>query len=205
MIAMVLKEETLEKLQKLESFLKPHNLLERARVYAFSERFDRFDIEDIDLEDEELPSWKRADKITRELGFLVAQDRDTFNTLLPELVSNYASRLYNFGQGLFDGSSNKEEFWKILYSQLERTEPEKRQYVVLLGYLSASVESFPEFYNSTLDSLVNDELLGKWFPVFQGDTIVDKQSVERLHKALDSGKAAIETFRHLAYGRHHEK
>ena len=156
-------------------------------------------------EDDEIPSWKRADNITREFGFQVAQDIDTFNVLLPELVSTYASRLYIFGQGLADGSDNKQEVWQILYNQFKKTEPEKRQFVVLVGYLSSSAESAPEFYNSTLDSLVNDEYLGKWFPYFQGDAIIDeRRGVERLHEALDTGHARVDTFRDLAWGRRHE-
>jgi hypothetical protein len=198
-------EEVLEKLLSLEKFLKPTNLLEKARVFALSNQFDRLDIGSfIDQEDDETSSWRRADKITRELGSQVVQDSEAFNALLPELVSTYASRLYIFGQGLANGSDNKQLLWEILYDQLKKTDPEKRQIIVLVGYLSSSAESAPEFYNSTLDSLINDEYLGKWFPYFQADSIIDQRGVERLHEALDTGHAGVDAFRDLAWGRRHE-
>ncbi len=198
-------KETSERLFRLEKLLKPANLLERARVFALSNQFDRFDVEDeIAQEDNETSSRVRADKITRELGIQVVQDSDTFEAFLPEIVSTYASRLYTFGQGLADGSNDKQETWQILYNQYKRTESEKRQFVVLVGYLSSCAESAPEFYNSTLDSLVNDEYLGIWFPFFQGVATIDQRGVERLHEALDTGHVRVDTFRDLAWGRRHE-
>jgi hypothetical protein len=198
-------EEVLEKLLRLEKFLKPANLLERARIFALSDQFDHLDIDDdFSQEDDEPLSWSQTDKITRELGRQVAKDIDTFNAFLPELVSTYASRLHIFGQGLADGSDNKQEIWKALYNQIKKTEPERRQFVVLVGYLSSCAESAPEFYNSTLDSLVHDEILGQWFPVFQGDMIIDQRGVERLLEALETGNANVGTFRHLAWGGRHK-
>lgn len=201
-------EGVTEKILRLEKFLKPVNLLERARVFSLSNQFDRFNVED-DLmqEDEggnEMPSWQRANKITRELGFQVAQDIDTFNALLPELFSTYASRLYIFGQGLADGSEDKQIHWQLLYDQFKKTDPEKRQIVVLVGYLSSLAENEPEFYNSILDSLVNDEFLGKWFPYFQGAAKIDQRGVKRLNEALDTGHVMVDAFRDLAWGRRHE-
>jgi hypothetical protein len=198
-------KEVSEKLHRMEKLLKPANLLERARIFALSDQFDHLDIDnDFSQEDDEPLSWSQAEKITRELGLQVAQDADTFNAFLPEIVSTYASRLYIFGQGLADGSDDKQKNWQILYNQFRKTDPEKRQFVVLVGYLSSCAEDTPEFYNSTLDSLVHDELLGKWFPVFQSDTLIDQRGVERLIEALDTGSASIDTFRYLAWGRRHE-
>lgn len=198
-------EETLERIFKLERLLHPTNLLERARVFAFSNQFDYFDIEDeVAQDDDGRLSWEQVDKITRELGFQVAQERNTLYIILPEIVSTYASRLYTFGQGLADGSDDKQETWNILFNQFKKTEPEKQQFVVLVGYLSACAESVPEFYNSTLDSLVNDEFLGIWFPIFQGAATIDQRGVERLHKALDAGHVRVDAFRDLAWGRRHE-
>lgn len=198
-------KEVLERLHRMERFLKPANLLERARVFALSDQFGHLFIEnDFNQESDESLSWSQANKITRELGFHVAKDIDTFTAFLPELVSTYAPRLYIFGQGLADGSDNKQEIWGILYNQFKKTELESRQFVVLMGYLSSCAESVPEFYNLMLDSLVNDEFLGKWFPLFQGAATIDQRGVERLHEALDAGSASVNTFRDLAWGRRHE-
>jgi hypothetical protein len=199
------KKEILERLYRLETFLKPKDLYERARAYALSDRRHTFDLENDVRENEDASSgWKRVEEITREIGVQVAQDIDTLNALLPELVSTYNIWLPIFGIGLADGCEDKEELWRILCTQLEKTPVEKRQTSVLLGFLSACAKSDPIFYNSALDSLVNDELLGEWFPIFQTTSIIDKRGIERLHEALDTGKVKIHSFKYLAWGRNHE-
>ena len=92
----------------------------------------------------------------------------------------------------------------MLRAEIEKTPPERRQITALVGFLRGSAESDPDFYNSTLDALIHDPILGKWFPIFQTASTIDQQGVERLKKALESGHADIETFQHLAWGRAHE-
>jgi hypothetical protein len=156
--------------------------LERARTFALSNQHHTFDLED-DFDDNEDASsgWRRVEETTRKIGAQVVQDTDTLNALLPELVSTHNTRLHSFGRGLADGCSDKQELWHILCTQLEKTPSEKRQIGVFLGFLSSCAESDPAFYNSTLDNLI-----------------------ERLHEALDTGKAQIHTYQNLAWGRIHE-
>jgi len=197
-------DETLKKLHDLEKLLRPKNLYQLARAYALSDQHHSFELVD-DFENEDASSsWRRVEEFTRKIGEQVAQDIDTLNALLPDLVSTYSSRLYMFGRGLADGCSDKKELWQILCTQLEKTSPEKRQVNVLLGFLSSCAETDPAFYNSTLDDSIDSNLLGAWFPLLQTTSTVDKRGVERLHKALDLGKAKIDAFKHLAWGRAHE-
>ncbi len=199
------EKEILERLHRIEKFLKPNNLLERARTFALSKEHHTFDLIDDFTDNEDTSSGlRRVEETTRKIGAQVAQDLDTLNTLLPELVSTYNSRLHDFGRGLANGSNNKQELWQILYAQLEKTPYDNRQINVLLGFLSSCADSDPEFYNSTLDNLVSDNLLGEWFPIFQTTSTIDKRGVERLHKALNIGKAKIYTYKHIAWGRTHE-
>ena len=130
----------------------------------------------------------------------MAQSPDTLKALLPDLVSSTGSRLHIFGRGLADGCGDKHEMFNILRVEIERTSPENRNISVLLGFLSASAGSDPSFYNSILDSLVSDDVLGRWFPIFQTISTIDQRGVERLHEALDLGKAQIHTFSDLAFG-----
>ena len=134
----------------------------------------------------------------------MAQDADTLKALLPDLVSKESIRMHSFGAGLADGCSNKQELFNVLRDEIEKTPPEKRHINILLGFLSSSAESDLSFYNSTLDALIGDEVLGQWFPVFQTTTTIDQGGLERLHKALDLGKAPINSFQCLAWGRAHE-
>lgn len=198
-------EEVLERLHRLEQLLKPIDLLEQVRTFALSDQHRTFDLGD-DFDDNEDPSagWRRADETTRKLGVQVAQSADTLSALLPDLVSSRGSRLHIFGRGLADGCSDKHEMFNILRTEIEKTSPENRNISVLLGFLSASAESDQSFYNSTLDTLVSDDVLGQWFPIFQTTSTIDQRGVERLHEALDLGRAQIHTFQYLAWGRAHE-
>ena len=199
------EEDILQRLHRLERLLKPKDLLERARTFALSDQHSAFDLEDA-LEDGEDASsgWRRAGETTRKIGAEFAQHTEMLNTLLPELVSTDNFRLYIFGRGLADGCDDKKELWQALCDQLEQTPSEKRQIRVFLGFLSSCAESDPAFYNSTLDNLISDDLLGEWLPIFQTTSTIDQRGVERLHEALDTGKAKIHTFQHLAWGRVHE-
>jgi hypothetical protein len=199
------KKEILERLHRLEKLLKPKDLLERARAFALSDQDHIFDLED-EFEDNEdaSSSWRRAEEATRKIGAQVAQAIEMLNALLPELVSTDNTRLYSFGRGLADGCNDKKELWQSLYAQLGKTPSEKRQIGVFMGFLSSCAESDPAFYNSTLDNLISDDLLGDWFPIFQTTSTIDRRGVERLHEALITGKAKINTFQYLAWGRVHE-
>ncbi len=201
----VFKQETLERLHRFESFLKPNDLLERARTFALSEQHRAFDLED-DFDDSEDASsgWRQMEETTYQIGAQVAQDIDTLNAILPELVSTHNNRLYTFGRGLSDGCDDKQVLWSILCDQLKKTPSDNRELRVLLGFLSSCAENAPEFYNSTLDDLISDDLLGDSFPFLQTTSPIDKRGVERLLEALRIGKAKIHTFQSLAWGGVHK-
>jgi len=199
------EKEILERLHRLEKFLKPANLLERARTFALSDQHHTFELEDgFDNNEDASSRFRRVEETTRKIGAQVVQDTDTLNALLPELVSTHNTRLHSFGRGLADGCSDKQELWQILCTQLEKTSSEKREIGVFLGFLSSCAESDPAFYNSTLDNLISDDLFGEWLPIFQTTSTIDQRGVERLHEALDTGKVKIHTFQYLALGRVHE-
>ena len=106
--------------------------------------------------------------------------------------------------GLGEGCRDKQELFKALYEAIKATSSEQRQISVLLGFLSSCAKADPSFYNSTLDKLIDDDLLGEWFPIIQTTSTIDERGVERLHEALELGKAKIHTFQYLAWGRSHE-
>ena len=199
-------QKALISLKQLSQRLKPINLLEQARTYAFADGRLGFDLEDDFDEDEDATEhWKRVQNTTRQIGAAVAKDMVVFGELLPDLVSNYHDRLHIFGEGLADGCEDRKNMWQMLYAQIEITPTERRQIVVLLGFLSSCAMHDPDLYHSILNSLIKDELLGRWFPYFQATSKIDKQGVERLYKALDEGDVDIYSFKQLAWGRRHEE
>ena len=196
-------QRALSRLRQLSERLKPVDLLEKARTYALTDERLSFDLED-DFDENASEQFKRVQDATRKIGISVGKDIFVFRQLLAELVSNYHHRLIVFGEGLGDGCEDRKSMWKMLYEQIEKTLPEKRQIAVMLGFLSSCAIHDSELYHSILNSLIKDELLGRWFPYFQVASKVDKQGVERLHKALDEGNADIYSFKQLAWGRAHE-
>jgi hypothetical protein len=200
-----MEQEISERLLKLEKLLKPSNLLEQARTFALSEEHRAFDLEDeVDHHENASSRWSRLQETTCKIGAKVAQDADTLSTLLPEIVSTHNARLFSFGKGLAEGCRDKQELWTKFYAQLKQTPSEKRDIEVLRGFLYACSDTDPAFYDSILDSLIEDDLLGEWFPVFQTTSAINQRGVERLSRALDVGKAKIHIFRYLAWGRVHE-
>lgn len=195
----LMDQKVLEKLRQLSQRIKPANLLEKARTYALTDDYSNFDLED-DLDENEDTSekWKQTQETTRQIGIAVAQDIAVFRELLPELVSNHNHRLITFGGGLADGFEDRKIIWQALYKQLENTPPEKRRIAVILGYLSFCALHDPNLYDSILNSLIKDRVLGRWFPYFQLTSKIDKQGVDRLCKALDEGDADIYGFEGLA-------
>lgn len=194
---------SLSRLKKLSKYLRPINLFDQARTYALSDNRLNFQLEEsFDEEINYSDNWTKVREFTRQIGAEVAQDDTVFAELLPELVSNYNERLGVFGEGLADGCKDRKKMWDTLYQQLEKTTQEKRQITVLLGFLSSCATHDPKLYHSILNSLIEDEFLGQWFPYFQMTSEIDERGFERLYKALDEGKPNINSFERLAWGQH---
>lgn len=198
------KEEIWKRLCQLENALKPIDLLEKARTFALSDQHQIISLEDDFEAGAASDGLGRIKETTRKIGAQVAQSADTFKVLLPDLVSTNSPGIESFGNGLADGCSDKQEFFQILIAEFKRTPPEKRRIGVILGFLSSYAESDSSFYNTTLDSLVRDDVLGEWFLCIQCSSTLDQRAVARLHLALHLGKAPIRTFQSLGWRRTHE-
>jgi hypothetical protein len=199
-----MEKDIIERIYKLEKFLRPDDLIERARTYALSKTNATFGLEDVYDDDDGVRSgWDEIEKKTTEIGVEVAKNPEVLNTLLPELFTPESSRLWSFGKGLAIEYGDKKRLWGILRSQFEKTDSGKRNISVLLGCLSGIAETDSELHNSILDSLIEDELLGEWFPSFQATTKINQRGVERLNQALDAGYVKIDNYHTLAWGRVH--
>ncbi len=192
-------DETKVRLYSLEKLLKPSNLLEKARAFALSDSFGTFDLEgDFDREETASEKIHRTEETTRKIGVEVAQNAGVLKALLPEIVSTDNSRLFNLGVGLAEGCVDKGELFDTLYTELGKTPQEARQIQVFLGFLSFCAEADPDFYNSILDELIKDKLLGEWFPIIQlSTTTLDQNGIKRLNKALEFGKSNIHQYQNL--------
>ncbi|MCU0433167.1 MAG: hypothetical protein MUC87_06930 [Bacteroidia bacterium] len=201
--------EIIERLEKIERLLSPSDLIEKSRVYALSNRYDRA-LDSLDEEDASAgrPERRRQriDQVTFELGVQVAQNTSAFETLLPELVKIHPrpTNLFTFGRGLAQGSVDKEKTWSLLKEQLSRTKENERNVQVLLGMISRAENAPPTLCNTWLDEALHDTTLKSWFPHIQFAFGFDARGLERLHQALDQDIAPIELYHDLVYSRTRE-
>jgi len=198
-------EKTNARLHDLERLLRPNDLLAKARAFALSDQRTAFDLDE-DYADEEAPlsGYRRAEATTLEVGIQVAEDPAALDALLPDLVSKYTQRMFIFGGGLAEGAMDRPQLWKRLHDQLARTPAEKRRNAVLRGFLASCAKFDRHFYDSVLDDLIVDPLLGPEFPDFQLTSALDARAIARLHQSLDAGIATVSSFRCLGFSARHE-
>jgi hypothetical protein len=75
---------------------------------------------------------------------------------------------------------------------------------MLKGFLHKLADREPELASALLTEAVKDPVLGVSFPDLQSSVPIDADGVERLRASLALGRAPIEMFRLLAWGRVHE-
>ena len=198
-------EEVSARIHNLEENLRPDNLYDIASAFILSDKHISFGLsEELKDDGDESNGWQRTGESARMLGIQVAQDGDTLERLLPDLITKFNSRIRNFGAGLAEGCADRKTLWQFMRTAFESAQPDNRQTCVMEGFLSECSRVEPDLYNSILDDLVEDESLGELFPIFQMTSTLGQKGIERLNKALDVGKAKIEFFRGLAWGRAHE-
>jgi len=192
--------EVTERLQKIEETLKPANLEEMARTYAFSDSILilEYDQDDVD----HTTRLTRAEKTTEDLGRKIATDPEIFSNLLPEMVKATNQLSVSFGKGLADGSLNKIQLWKAVRAAYDSVPKEQISISALFGILSSP--AMDEVREEIMDSLVTDSIFGKYFPIIQTAVPITQHSLERLCLALDEGIAPTRMFQNIAYGRSHE-
>ncbi len=198
--------EVKERLDALEEHLRPDNLLAQARLYAFSSGWQTFTLEE-DIDDQEDHTTRRriVEEMTLNIACQVAQTPDVLAVLLPELVyahiGSSRDRLHTFGKGLANGTYDREKLFQMLRSEFIRIAPAPRTLCIFTGILAACAESNPVLCNKLLDNLVEDEVLGEWFPQLQEESCkIDQAGVVRLHRSLDIGKAPVTSFKYLGWG-----
>lgn len=198
-------ENMRSRLQGIEFKLRPTNLLDEARVFAFSKAWSNLDPADGEDDDppEELGSrYQRTDERTVEIGCAVASDPEILKKILPDLVRGKETGRRNvFGVGLANGTKDLSALLSSLGEAISSTPEEERNIDALRGILSQAINLNPTVVHAFLDNAIEDEVMGRWFPILQCSAGVDKRGVVRLIKSVQLGTAPIQSFGILAYGR----
>ena len=180
-------EEVSARIHKLEGYLRPDCLYGLVHTYVLSDKHISFGLPDGSGDDGDVSDrWKRVGESAHILGTRVAQDDDVLKQLLPDLMSTFNSRIRTFGAGVAEGCADRRALWQAMRTAFESVPSDKRQTCVMEGFLSECAKVEPELYDSILDELVEDELLGKYFPIFQMTSTIGQKGIERLNRGIGS-------------------
>ena len=196
-----LTPEGLARLNALEEFLRPKDLLDKVRGVVLGAKagrsIDLGDLEEV-KNDDYAGAMARAAVTIETLGRDVAADYEAFNALLPDLIDG-DNKIVGFGRGLALAADNPREMWRSIVAQVAATQ--KPSVNLLGGFLGGLHTRDPVLADALLDEAVFDPTLAEWFPVLQGFAVIDRNGAARLHRALALGRAPITSYYNLAYGR----
>lgn len=195
--------EAREQLDLLEADLRPTDLAESVKAYAFSETWGALDIADAEPDSDEKPmeKFERVNRFVGDLGESLARDHEAFSGMLPTLVSVEGGRVFALGRGIALGSATLALTWQQLVAAFALTNPADRKVEILRAFLAGAHTKDPGFVSRALDQAVSDPVLGEWFPVLQTASPIDDDGIDRLLLSLDEGRAPSWTYNWLAYGR----
>jgi hypothetical protein len=193
--------EVLSRLLSLEKLLRPVDLVQQVRAIVLSRH--PHDLGDFDGPGDIHERIERANATVLSLGKQVALDDAAFGALVGELVVHIQSNqhVWIFGQGLAEGSADPRATWNRLRLQLSATPEDKRNPVVLRGFIQGLQTRNPEAANDLLEEVVEDEVLGPYYPMLETAAKIDGRGVDRLMRSLVHGKAHMDMYKSLAYGR----
>lgn len=197
----------IERLKALREKLKPNILIDKARLYAFSEHGTALELPDTindDDVDRESERYHLIGEIAQAIGKEVAQDEAILNQLFPDLVLKEGAWAFNFGQGLCDGTKDPKDLWELFKNHLSSFKEKERKFRCIQGFLFQLSNTDIDLYNELLDDALTDDALGRIFPRLQINSKIDNKGVERLHKSLKLELAPLFLYENLAYGRNHE-
>jgi hypothetical protein len=199
-----LRPASLAKLKALEEFLRPKDLVAKVRGIVLEAKgsglsYDELDdADDIDTYDFEAAE-KRTAAAIEQLGKDVAAATDSFQEILPELLSNGGNRLFPFGAALGQAAEEPHILWDALVSQIAADS--EANPVVMGGFLSGLQKENPGEVNAILDDALTNPALVMWFPYLQASVLIDENAIARVHRSLELGHSPIERYSHLAWGR----
>jgi len=195
-----LAPEVAERLEALEAFLRPKDLIDKVRGLVLGSNSDRLDLDDFDDLDGQgyEKATARAAAAIDNLGRDVAIDEGAFKVLLPELMAG-GDKVIGFGSGFAAAVEQPRDMWNAMVAQMASME--KPSVELLCGFLAGLQKQDSVLTDTLLDEGVVDPTLAEWLPVLQAYVVIDGHGVSRLLRALERGTAPIWRFRILASGR----
>ncbi|MCP3390929.1 hypothetical protein NLM27_19290 [Bradyrhizobium sp. CCGB12] len=189
-----------ERLIALEELLRPKDLVDQVKGVVLGSGPGSVDLDDLEdvVNDDYAGATERMNRTVENLGKDVANDDEAFKSLLPGLIRG-GSRVPLFGAGLAGSTEKPYEIWQAFVTEFAATE--KPATGVMGGFLAGLQKRDAKLTDKMLDEALQHPSIGPLFPQLQTSVSIDDRGLERLHEALELGKADISQFFMLAYGR----
>lgn len=189
---------------RIEEYLRPNSLYERAQVHILPGQHYSSDCYSLYEDKEEIKKCQESlNQEVFEIGKELAEEKEVFLSLLPKMVISDNYMLGTLVKGLIDQYKDRKELWSLFYKQYEVTPREQWKFKDIEGILSYLATNDFDFFNTLMDSLVADELFAEIYPRLQMIHL-DKNGIVRLHQAIDLNISPLWQYQNLAYGRKHE-
>lgn len=190
------------KLKEIIQRLKPSDLLHKARAVILSRGGSGWDI--VDGEPDEhgpMHSWERASQMAHELGRLLAQDSKTRLEFIRELLpAPNQQRSAECGEGLAEGADRLFPIWSELIAEFALADPQKRNPLVLGGFIFGAHKRDVSFVHSALEEAIGSPTVGNFLPYLQGRAGIDKDGIARLQRAIRLGALRASDFHSITNG-----
>ena len=171
----------------------------RAKIHAMISMRDAMDNE----EDEEdiLGAEDRAAARGERLGRELAADTTLLQEMIPALLGADAQNYtMSVGRGVAMGTADPSDLIERIRAYALTTSPADLNLTFLFGLISGWGEQNANVAEVLLDSLLDDEPLGPWFPTLQLAVPLTAEGAQRIRRSLEVGRAPLSTYRRLAYG-----
>lgn len=189
-----MEPELTARLHALEELLRPKDLLQKARVYIFT---DRWSVPGIDLNENDdegcstgsarMRAYESALEKAVQLGREIATRPDILDALLPDLVRGHVGRGDAFGHGLASGAEKLEPLWQRLVEAFGAIPENERDISVLQGFCSSAAERNAETTTAFLEDAVHNPILSRWFPNLQSAIKLDEKGAARIEESIRLG------------------
>jgi len=193
------------KLHELEKLLRPKDLIQKARVYVFSEPWNVPGFRNGGPGDEEFDAgsarklaYENTLRTAEQLGREIAIQPDVLDVLLPDLVHSYVGSGRVFGQGLAAGAAHLSTLWKRLVDALSAIPENERNMEVISGFISSASKLDTEATAAFLDEAVYNTILAPFFPSIQTSAHVDERGAARIEASMLLGLAPARTYGDLS-------
>ena len=198
-------DEVVTRLQRLVSDLKPSRLIDQARLYVLTPNHHLYALfkEDEDNSKKTIEKHDEIKAICRGLGGEIADKTEIFLELLPELLSQKGTGVFEFGQGMINSNRSPVELWKILVEQLKDIAPDKRNYELFGGFLNALSRADKSLAEDILDKVVEYGILAPVYPYLQAQVEINERGVARLIHSIELGISHIGRYSILGNGKIH--